>query len=110
MGPSVFNAASERMDAVAQAAMAVIVNATAVAIPRILRIFASMCELQADFGQPQWAKQNEPSPLTAACRVKYVTRQRRFLMGSELRMIGLAQGWVNVPNLLAAVWRWRENL
>ena len=54
MGPSVFNAASERMDAVAQAAMAVIVNATAVTIPMVLRIFASMCKLQADLGPRQW--------------------------------------------------------
>ena len=70
MGPSVFNAASERMDTFAQAAMAVIVNATAVAIPKILRIFASMCELLADMGRPQWVRQNEPNPPTAACRVK----------------------------------------
>src|SRR5262249_47442698 len=41
MGPSVFNAASERMDALVHAAMAVIVNATAAAIPMVLCIFPS---------------------------------------------------------------------
>jgi hypothetical protein len=41
MGPNVFNAASEWMDALVHAAMAVIVNATAAAIPMVLCIFPS---------------------------------------------------------------------
>ena len=53
MGPSVFNAASERMDAFAQAATIAIVNATAVAIPMVFRIFVSMCKLQADLDPGQ---------------------------------------------------------
>jgi hypothetical protein len=47
MGPSVFNAASERMDALVHAAMAVVVNATAAAIPMVLCIFP-MCEVRPE--------------------------------------------------------------
>jgi hypothetical protein len=74
MGPSVFNAASERMDAVAQVAMAAIVKAAAVAMPKVLRIFVSMGEQQAELRWPQAVKQDEPNPRTAAGRVKYFTR------------------------------------
>ena len=58
MGPSVFNAASERMDAVAQVAMAAIVKAAAVAMPKVLRIFVSMGEQQAELRWPQAVKQD----------------------------------------------------